>query len=177
MYPEIDGINFEENSERLKVTLPVSRNWIYLIIYSILMVIGIGLMIGGLIFGFQIALAGERFSFVFAVMVFFFLLLLYPLLKYIFQQWQYNVTNREIIFIHPDEMIIRRPVSILGITKTYDLKFVKPMYFSQKYNSLAFDYGSQPVIFAAGLPSSQTVPLATYLNERYFPDYDEDDDE
>jgi len=177
MYPTIPGISFEENDERLKVTLPVSKNWILLIIYSILTLTGLVLFVGGIIYGFQIAFSGERFAFWFALFIFSFVLMLYSLLKYVFQQWQYYVTNREIIFVNAEEMIIRRPVSILGITTTYDRSYVKPIAYSDKYKALAFYYGSQPILFANGLPSSQTSPLADYLNDRYFPDYDDDDED
>lgn len=176
MYPKISGINFEENDERLKVVLPVSRNWILLVIYSLLLIVGLVLAIGGIIYGVQIATSGQRLSVLFSVMIFFLVLLLYPLIKYVFRQWQYYVTNREIIFVNDEEMIIRRPVSILGITKVYDRNYIKPIAFSEKYNALAFYYGSQPVLFANGLPSSQTTPLASYLNERYFPEYDDEDE-
>lgn len=176
MYPTIQNINFEENEERLKVTLPVSRNWVLLTIYSIILLIGIILFAGGIIFGIQIATSGERFSFVFTVMIVIFLALLYPLLKYIFQQWQYHVTNREILFINQEELIIRRPVSILGITKTYDRAYIKPISYSHKFKALLFYYGSQPVLFANGLPNEEVVPIAEYLNERYFPDIDDEDE-
>ncbi|MEM7333252.1 MAG: hypothetical protein AAF490_14275 [Chloroflexota bacterium] len=177
MYPTIPDISFEENNERLKVTLPVSRNWILLITYTVLLITGIVLTIGGIVFGFRVAFSGERFAFWFTTFIIFFLLIMYPLVKYIFQQWQYHVTNREIVFVNAEEMIIRRPVSILGITTTYDRSYVQPIVYSEKYKALAFYYGSQPILFANGLPSSQTSPLADYLNERYFPDYDDDDDD
>ncbi len=177
MYPKIPGISFEEDEKRLKVVLPVSKNWFLLIIYSILLLTGVVLFVGGIIFGFRIATSGERFAFWFTVMILIFLLVMYQLVKYIFEQWQFNVTNREIIFVNAEEMIIRRPVSILGITTTYDRSYVKPISYSEKYKALAFYYGSQPVLFAKNLPSTLTTPLANYLNDRYFPDYDDDDDE
>jgi cbb3-type cytochrome oxidase subunit 3 len=177
MYPTIEGITFEENSERLKIVLPVKHNWFLLIAYTLTLITGIGLLIGSIRFGVQIGMAKARFSLLFVVMILIFLLMLYYLLKYVFRQWQFNVANREILFFNDEELIVRRPVSILGITTTFDRQYMRPLVYNEQYKSLSFEYGSRTIVIALNLPSSQTVPLATYINERYFPNHDEDDED
>ena len=41
-YPDIAGVTFEETPERLKVVLPVRRQWPYLLVYSVLMLTWLG---------------------------------------------------------------------------------------------------------------------------------------
>lgn len=176
MLPSIEHIQFEENNERLKIVLPVKKRWVYLLLYSIMLVIWVGMFVYGLIFTWQIAFSGERFAFVFTVMLVGLLYILYRLGKLVWGQWQYYAANREIIFIHQDMLVVRRPVSILGITDAYDRAHVTPFYYSDKSHSLAFDYGHQHVYFGHDLPADPARRLIGYLNARYYPHRDEDDD-
>ena len=176
MLPSIENIQFEENNERLKIVLPVKKQWVYLVLYSIMLVIWIGMFIYGLIYTWQIAFSGERFAFVFTVMLIGLLYILYRLGKVVWRQWQYYAANREIMFIHQDMLIVRRPVSILGLTDAYDRAHVTPFYFSEKYHTPAFDYGHQHVYFGHDLPANPANRLIGYLNARYYPHRDEDDD-
>lgn len=176
MIPSIENIQFEENNERLKAMLPVKTHWIFLLLYSVMLLVWIGMFIFGFVFTWRMAFSGERFAFVFTVML---LLLFYPLYllgKMVWGQWQYYAANREILFVYKETIILRRPVSIFGITTAYDRAHVTPFYFSEKHNCPAFDYGHQHVYFGNDLPADPAARLIGYLNARYFPQYDEDDE-
>lgn len=177
MYPNVENIHFEENSERLKIVMPVAQNWLLIGLYSVLLLTGLGLMIGCIIYFFQIASSGARFAFSFSCMLIIFFGLTYYLTRYIFRQWQFMVANREILFINREELVVRRPVSLLGITTAYDMQHVRPFQYSSEYNATVFDYGSQPVLIARNLPPDQISPVIDYLNDRFFPDLDDEDDE
>lgn len=176
MYPKIDGITFEENERWLKIVMPVRKNWFLLIIYSLMVLTGVGLFVGAIIFAVQLGTTWRRFSLLFIVMIVIFLALLYYLMKYVLRQWQFNISNREILFFNEEEMIVRRPVSIFGLTTTFDRQYMHPLSYNDQYSALEFDYGSRPVLIGLNLPKSQTEPLATYINERYFPHFDDEDE-
>lgn len=176
MIPSIETIQFEENNERLKVVLPVKRHWVYLLLYSTMLLVWIGMAVYGIIFTVQMAFSGERFAFVFTVMLLVLLYLLYRLGKMVWEQWQYHVSDREILFIHKEMLIVRRPVSIFGITTAYDRAHVTPFYYSDKHHCPAFDYGHQHVYFGHDVPKDSVRRLIGYLNARYFPHYYDDDE-
>lgn len=176
MLPSIENIQFEENKERLKIVLPVKKQWIYLVLYSIMLLLWVGMFIYGLIFTWQIAFSGERFAFVFTVMLVGLLYILFRLGKVVWGQWQYYAAYREILFIHQEMLIVRRPVSIVGITTAYDRAHVTPFYYSDKHSCPAFDYGHQHVYFGHDLLADPAKRLIGYLNARYYPHRDEDDD-
>ena len=171
----IDDVIFEESEDRLKIVIPLKRRWPYLLIYSILLLLWFGMLIYGLIYTWQIAFSGERFAFAFAVMLVIFLFVLYRLGKVIWRQWQYYVANREILFLYEDHMIVRRPVSLFGITTGYDREYVRPFYFDEKRNSAAFEYGHLYVLIGQTLERLEAEKLIGFLNGRYFPDYEDDD--
>lgn len=176
MLPSIENIQFEENKERLKIVLPVKKQWIYLVLYTIMLLLWVSMFIYGLIFTWQIAFSGERFAFVFTVMLVGLLYLLFRLGKVVWGQWQFYAANREILFVHPEMLIVRRPVSIFGITTAYDRTHVTPFYYSDKHSCPAFDYGHQHVYFGHDLLADPAKRLIGYLNARYYPHRDEDDD-
>lgn len=176
MLPSIEQIQFEENKERLKVVLPVKRRWGYLVLYSAMLLVWVGMAVFGLVFTWQMAFSGERFAFVFTVMLLILLYLLYWLGRMVWGQWQYYAANREILFIHKEMLIVRRPVSIFGMTTAYDRAHVTPFYYSEKHHCPAFDYGHQHVYFGHDLAIAPAERLIGYLNARYYPHYDEDDD-
>ena len=176
MLPSIEHVQFDENKERLKVVLPVKKHWVYLALYSIMLVIWVDMFAFGLVFTWQTAFSGERFAFVFTVMLLGLLYLLFVLGQIVWRQWQHYAANREILFIHEQMLIVRRPVSLFGITTAYDRAHVTPFYFSEKHNSPAFDYGHQHVYFGQDLPIDPAGRLIGYLNARYFPHYDEEDE-
>lgn len=176
MIPSIEHIQFEENNERLKIVMPVRKRWVYFGLYSVMLLAWIGMAIYGIVFTVQTAFSGERFAFVFTVMLLVLLYLLYRLGKMVWEQWQYYAANREIMFIHKEMLILRQPVSIFGITTAYDRAHITPFYVSDKHHCPAFDYGHQHVYFGHDLPAGPAARLIGYLNARYHPHFDEDDD-
>ncbi|MCA9902145.1 MAG: hypothetical protein H6654_03630 [Ardenticatenaceae bacterium] len=176
MLPSIEHIQFEENNERLKIVIPVKKRWGYFGLYSFMLLIWLGMAGYGLVFTWRMAFSGERFAFVFTVMLLGLLYLLYQLGKMVWQQWQYFAANREILFVHEEMLILRRPVSIFGRTAAFDRTHVTPYYYSEHHHCPAFDYGHQHVYFGHDLPTDPAVRLIGYLNARYHPHADEDDE-
>ncbi|MEZ4590649.1 MAG: hypothetical protein R3D55_05825 [Chloroflexota bacterium] len=160
----------------MKIVLPVRKRWVYFGLYSLMLLVWVGMAIYGIVFTVQTAFSGERFAFVFTVMLLVLLYLLYRLGKMVWEQWQYYAANREILFIHKEMLIVRRPVSIFGITTAYDRAHITPFYVSEKHHCPAFDYGHQHVYFGHDLPAGPAARLIGYLNARYHPHVDEDDD-
>ncbi len=177
MFPKIEGIEFEENDERLKIILPVKRSWILFGIYSVVMLVCLGLMVSGLMFTARMAFSGERFAIVFTIMLLLLLLILFYFMRFVWRQWQFYAAPREILFINKELLIVRRPVSILGITDAYDMQYVQPLRYDPKYRGVSFQYGSQPRLFALGLAEAQVAEMVAYVNGRFFPTYDDEDEE
>jgi hypothetical protein len=177
-------ITFEETPERLKVTIPVRRklsNWVFLALYTVMLAV----WVGGFFYGIsaytrnvRASSAGGSFIFVLTLLVILMLLVwLWFGRRFIWRWWQYHMANREILFINKDMLIVRRPVSILGLTDAYDMKHLSPLYWSDKYNCLAFDYGARGVLFGTTLPQRDAQWLLLRLNDRYFPGWRDEDDE
>ena len=175
--PVITDITFDENPDRLKIMWPVNRNWFIVALYTVMVILWIVLLIGGIIFTVRMAFSGERFAFAFTVMALVFLYVLYRCGGTLWNQWQYFATDREILFINRKQLIVRRPVSLLGVTDAYDMAHVSPFYFSDKHTCPAFDYGFQHVYFGRDLSESSAQQLVQVLNGRFFPDLDDDDDD
>jgi hypothetical protein len=98
----------------------------------------------------------------------------YYLGRMLWQQWQYVMANREIIFIYKGEqVIVRRPLSILGITHAYDFQHVSPFYYDDKRRSLAFHYGQRLAHFGHALSAADAQQVIEYVNYRFFPEADE----
>jgi hypothetical protein len=172
----ISGVHFEQKPERLKIVLPVKRNWPFLIIYTILMLTWLVMMIWGLIFIVQVALSRERYGFVFIIMLLIGLLIMWRFGRFLWRQWANYMSDREILFINPEVLIVRRPVSIWGNTDAYDMKHVRPFYESANPPALAFDYGSHHVYTGEALTAEAREALRQFLNVQYFPDHDEDEE-
>lgn len=175
--PIIEQVKFDENPDRLKVMWPVPRNWLVLGIYSLLLVLWVVLLVGGLVYAGIIAFSGERFAFSFTVMLLVLVYVLYRFGRVLWGQWQYYAANREILFVDQKRLIVRRPVSLLGVTAAYDMAHITPFYFSDKHTCPAFDYGYQHVYFGRDLPDRSAQQLVDVLNGRFFPDLDDDDDD
>ena len=170
----IPGVTLEENAERLKIVVPLKRKWVYLTIYTILLLTWVAMVVYGLVFTWQMAFSGARFAFAFTALLLLFLFVLYRLGRTIWRQWQYYVAGREILFLFEDHLVIRRPVSLLGITTAYDRQFIRPFYYDDSQHSPAFEYGNLYILFGVGLPRAEAEELVQFLNGRYFPDVDEE---
>jgi hypothetical protein len=176
IFPTIENLVFEQTAERLKVSIPLKRNWLLYGLFSLCVITWVAMVIIVLVFIFRDVLPNrERYTFVLTVMMVVWLVLWYYMGKAIWKQWQYYAASREILFINKEVLIVRRPVSILGITDAYDMQHVNPFYFDSKHNCPAFDYGSQRIYFGRALTESGANNLIDFLNGRYFPYLDEDE--
>jgi len=176
MLPDIPDVQFEETPDRLKASLPVHRKWVWRALFSLLLLIWVAGFIAGIIFTIRdIAFSGERYAIVFTIMLLVWLYIWYRLGKIVWRQWQYYAASREILFIEKERLIVRRPVSILGITDAYDLGYVSPFFHSKEHGCPGFDYGNQRVYWGQGLNEESSQQLVQALNERFF-NYADDDD-
>jgi len=171
----ISDVRFEQSPQRLKIVLPVRRNWALFAIYTILEVTWFIMLIGGLVFLARVAFSGERWAIVFAIMLLVLLLILFRFGRFLSRQWANYAANREILFINREELILRRPISIWGNTDTYGMEHVAGFYLSQKPRAVAFDYGYRHVTFGEGLRPEAQAGLRQFLNSTYFPGHDEDE--
>ena len=177
MLPVIDGITFDTSrSARLKVVLPVKRNGFLFLAYSLMFLACIVLFFGGIAYAIQMGFSGERYAGGFVFLLILALFAVYRLWKFVWRQWQYFASNREILFIDAQMLIIRRPVSVMGITDAYDWQYVRPFSYNEKYNTLAFEYGKRTIFFGQSLSREQAEKLIWGLNDRYFPEYDDYED-
>ena len=175
MTPEFHTIKLEENPERLKISWPLQRPWLLFVLFSLALVVWLVTLVGMSIFLVRDVIpAGERFTFVFSVMLIIWLLVWLWFGRILSKRWQYVAANREIMFINKTQLIIRRPVSIFGITDAFDMQHVSPFYWSEKTNCPVFDYGHQHVYFGQALPQDEAAALIGLLNGRFFPHGDDE---
>jgi hypothetical protein len=173
----ISGVLVEEEPTRMKVTLLLPRQWLYLLLYTLFLLVWLGLF-GASIYYFVtvLFLPGVRFLFWFSLFFVVYLFVLYRLGRLVWGQWQFFVATRELLFLSDEMLIIRRPVSLLGITNAYDRQFVRPFFFREKSGCPAFEYGSRYVLFGQGVAELEARQLVRLLNGRYFPQHDDDDE-
>lgn len=172
----ISDVHFEQTPERLKIVMPLRRKWLFLIPYSILAFSWMVMVVWGLVYLVQILFSRQSYRFVFALMIIVLLLILLSFGKFLMRQWAHYLSNREIVFINREELIVRRPVSIWGNTDAYDMAHVTHFYQADKPLALAFDYGYRHIYVGEALTAAGRHALLQYLNQTYFPGYDEDED-
>ena len=165
----ISGVHFEQTPERLKIVLAARRKWPYLLLYNVLVLVWLVMMVWGFVFIIQIIRAGAGYRFVFAIMILLLLLVLYRFGRFLWRQWASYTSNREVIFLNTEELILRRPISIWGNTDVYALEHATPFYHSGRSPALAFDYGYRHVYFGEALSAEAREALMQYLNQTYFP--------
>jgi hypothetical protein len=170
MLPETSEITMEESAQWLKYVLPVRRNVLLFGLFSICLLIWVAMFVGMIVTMFR-----EQFGFVLNVMLVVWLFLWWWLGRVLWGRWQYYAAGRELLFVNDQQLILRRPVSILGSTDTYDMKHITPFYFSDKHHCPAFDYAFQHVYFGHSLAAAHARDLVIALNGRFFPDHEEDD--
>jgi hypothetical protein len=171
MLPIIGTIKFEERTEWLKVILPGQRNWILFALHTVLLATWLITFIW--IVGYLWRESGLGFVMI-SLLVLWLLVWLWFGRK-LWNMWQYHAADREILFINKAQLIVRRPVSILGPTDTYDMRYVGPFYYSEKHRGPAFDYAFQHVYFGHNLSESEAKALTLALNQRFFPDADDNE--
>jgi hypothetical protein len=167
MLPKVGRVRFEQNPERLKVVLPVQRNWLLFALFTVCLLVWAVMLVGVLVMMIR-----ERYELVLTIMLLVWLVIWLRLGQVLWGRWQYYTADREILFVNKEDLIVRRPVSILGATDTYDMKYVSPLYYNEKHRCPAFDYAHQHVYFGHGLTPDEANKLIETLNARYFPDGD-----
>lgn len=177
-------IEFEDNDGRIKVTLPMRRNLPLLILYTILAILWAGLLLLFLYFLFwpseSRSFSGMPFA-LRAVWVLGVVAWLYMWVRKlggrILRWWQYYLADREILFIDEKTMILRRPVSLFGLTDAYAMEHVAPFYVEERHDSVGFRYGNaQYILFGMTLPLAEQKSLVEFLNSRFFPNMEEDEE-
>lgn len=167
--PLVSGAHFEQTPERLKIVLPAKRQWSYLLLYTTLVILWLVMIVWGFVFFVRILFSGESYRFVFAAMILILLFVHYRFGRFLRRQWAQYLSNREVLLINKDEIIVRRPVSIFGNTDVYDMQHVTPLYESETMQSLAFDYGFRHIYLGAGISKEARQALRNFLNEAYLP--------
>ncbi|MEM9774039.1 MAG: hypothetical protein AAF902_05630 [Chloroflexota bacterium] len=173
-------IIFEENDERTKVTIPLERQTLYWVVYTSMLLVWLGGTVWGaaVIIGF---IRGGNFGFSGVYLIAYFIILLlvavlwFYLGRKVWTQWQYFAANREILFFYPDRLIVRRPVSLLGITDAYSRDHVSRFSMDDKLHCPAFDYGNYRIPIGLTLPEDEGEALIAEINQRFYPDSFEDD--
>lgn len=176
--PMTTSITFEETTERTKIIVPLKRLWGYWLVYSLLLLSW--LVATGMALGQFIGIArGGSFGFT-GLLLFAYIVILLILLggwlwlgRQIWRRWQYYTANREILFFYEDKLVVRRPLSLLGITEAYDRRFVSPFRFDAKIQSPVFDYGSYRIPVGTTLVPDEAEAFITQVNKRFFADRDE----
>lgn len=174
----IGQITLEDQPEWLKIVMPIRRNWLLLLLFSAALLVWL-LFLGGMVLFLirDVMMAGERFTFAFSIILLIWVAIWLWLGKLVWQRWQYYAAGREIMFINKDRLILRRPVTIWGLTDAFDMAYVQPFYRSDKHHCPTFDYGSQKIYFGVDLTESEGAQLVKTLNTLYFRGYDPEDDE
>ena len=139
------------------------------IVYTVSLVVWLGMLV--LVISY--VLRGLSSSFVLTALLVLWTIVWLWFGRFLWRRWQYYAANREILFIDSEQIIIRRPVSILGQTTAYDIAHVSPFYYSDQHNCPAFDYAFLHVYFGQSLAREEGRELVAMLNTRYFPDSDE----
>lgn len=171
-FPEIEKIQFDTVDERLKVVMPVERNWPFFGVYTVLLVTWVGVTgwMLVLLFGISISELTTQFLIVWAIILLIWAYVWYRLGRMVWRWWQYYASTREVLFIDSDVLIVRRPLSLLGVTDAYGMEYVSPFYYSEKHEAVAFDYGSRGGLFGSGVGREEAQQLIDFLNRRFYPD-------
>jgi len=160
------NVQYDETPLRLKITIPIRVNWFLFALFSLLLAVWVVVL--SLIMRFSLEVV--RFGFVLATLFLLWLLVWLWSGRFLWNRWQYFAANREILFVEKEQLILRRPVSILGITTVYDFRHVTRFYYSDRHNCAAFDYTYYHVYFGHSLPAKDARMLVEQLNARFFPD-------
>ena len=172
-------IVFEENDRRLKIVLPVQRSRLYVGLYTFLLLVWVAMTVWVIIQAFDIPNRDISTTSKFALYLIWFIWMYFWFWvgRRIWRWWQFNSADREILFINQEELIVRRPISILGLTDVYDMSFVEPFAYDETYHGVTFKYGSRFVLCGLGLTDAEAHMLISLLNRRFFPHAADDDEE
>lgn len=170
-FPDIQDVEFDTVDERLKVVMPVERSWPYFLVYSILLLAWIGVTIWmlSLLFGTSPSQLPTQFLIVWIIVLLIWAYIWYRLGRSVWRWWQYYAATREVLFVDSEILIVRRPLSLLGVTDAYGMEHVSPFYYNDAHESVAFDYGSRGGLFGSGIGRRDAQRLIHYLNDRFHP--------
>ncbi len=182
MQPITTQLQWDENAERLKIVLPLKRQWPALLAYTALVgvwVVGLGLFVSYLFNPPLPDTVSTAYRVGWRGLILVWLIVWgWVIGRFVLRWWQFYLAGREILFIHPSVLVIRRPVSLFGNTDAYDMRYISPFYRHERYPALAFQYGkTQHVLFALGVAVEEQTVLLNYLNHRFFPQADDSDEE
>lgn len=172
-------ISFEENDERTKIIIPLKRQWGYWLVYTVLLLAwlgGTGLALQ------QVAAIVRSGNYGFQGLLLFAYIVILVILavgwlwlgRQIWRRWQYYTANREILFFYADKLIVRRPLSLLGITEAYSRQHVTHFRLDDKMNCPVFDYGSYRIPVGTTLDEDTAVAFIEQINSRFFEVYADD---
>lgn len=166
MMPDVKDVTFEESNGRLKVVIPVRFTWWLFGLYTFGLIVWLAMLVAVLIY----LLRGLSSSFVLTLILILWLIVWFWFGRFLSGRWQFHAANREILFIDDEQLILRRPVSIFGLTDSYDIHHVSPFYFSQRHSCPAFDYAFTHVYFGQSLAQEQALELIEHMNQWCFPE-------
>lgn len=168
--PPIENVEYEDSAERVRVVMPVERHPLFLAVYTILFLVWIGvtfwMLIG--IFDTPIRALPLGFSVVWVVILLIWAYVWYRLGRHVWRWWQYHAASREILYVYDDLLVVRRPLSIFGVTDGYDMEHVGQFYYSDEHKAVTFSYGSRGGFFGHALPPADARRLIALLNRRFF---------
>jgi hypothetical protein len=158
--------SIEESIDRLKISIPVKINWVLLLLFTLALAVWLGMILVVAIY----LIRGMSSSFVLTAILLIWMLVWLWFGRFLWSRWQYQAATREILFVDEEQVIVRRPLSILGSTKSYDRHHLSPFYFSDRNQSAAFDYAYLHVYFGKSLSQESAGLLIDNLNARIFPE-------
>ena len=161
-------IEYDDDLKRSKLIISLQRHWGVLVLYSFALIVWIAMLVIFLIY----LIGGFSSSIVLTILLLVWLIIWLGFGRILWKRWQYYAAGREILFVDKEQLIIRRPISILGITTAYDMRHVSPLYFSETHNCPAFDYAFSHVYFGQGLRSQHAEEIINSVNRRWFPESD-----
>ena len=164
--------SIEEKNDRLKISIPVKINWVLLLLFTVALVVWAGMILVVAIY----LIRGMSSSFVLTAILLVWMLVWLWFGRFLWGRWQYQAATREILFVDDEQVIIRRPVSILGSTNSYDRHHLSPFYYSDRNQSPAFDYAYLHVYFGKSLSQESAGLLIDHLNNKLFPEMADIDD-
>ncbi len=162
-------VQISEEADRLKVVIPVRLNWLILGLYSVALVIWLVMLVVIMFYLLQ----GFSTNLVLIALLVIWIVIWLMFGRFLWKRWQNQAANREILFIDSEQLILRRPVSLLGLTNSYDFKHVSPFYYSDRHRCVAFDYAYLHVYFGQSISREQANGLIDELNGRCFPELGE----
>ena len=148
------------------MTLPSPVNWPVFGLHTLALITWLLMLAAVLAY----LLRGLSSSFVLTIILLIWMVIWLWFGRFLWSRWQYHAANREILFINDQQLVVRRPVSVLGLTWVYDISHVSGLYYSEQHGCPAFDYAYQHVYFGNELDEEQARFVVKELNRRIFPD-------